>query len=62
MRPDEMEIPKAPTNYLKLDKQGTYKVRILSDFIEGYKDRIEAEKKSVFYRKEDCPEKAVNPK
>jgi hypothetical protein len=53
-----MDVPKSPSNYLKLE-EGTVKVRVLSDFIQGFIDRVE--KKPVYYRAEDCPKTAVNP-
>lgn len=55
---NSMEIPKAKSNYLSKLEEGTTKVRILSDFIDGYLDRDD--KKPLRYRKEDCPEKAIS--
>lgn len=57
--PTEMEIPKSPSNYTKLE-EGTTKLRILSDFVEWFKDRDESEKKSITYRKDECPSEALN--
>lgn len=56
-----MEIPKAPSQFLQLD-EGTVKVRVLSDFIEGYSDFDELAKKSTIYKKDECPEKSKNSK
>ena len=59
--PNEMEIPKSPSNYTKIE-EGTIRLRILStDFIEGYTDYDPSDKKSIKYRKDACPEKAINP-
>ena len=55
----DINIPKSPSNYTKLE-EWTTKLRILSEeFIEGYIDFYD--KKSVYYRKDECPEEAMNP-
>lgn len=61
MKLNDMEIPKAASQFLQLE-EGVVKVRILSDFIEGYSDFDESTKKSATYRVGECPEKAKNPK
>lgn len=54
-----MDIPKSPSNYLKLE-EGTVKVRILNaNFIEGYIDW--ADKKPIYYEKDQCPETSISP-
>ena len=56
---NDMEIPKAPSDYLKLE-EWSVKVHVLSpDFVEWFIDFYD--KKSVYYRKDECPEKAINP-
>lgn len=59
---NEMEVPKAPSNYTKLEEDGTVKLRILStDFIEWYSDYDASSKKSIKYKKDECPEQPINP-
>lgn len=56
-----MEVPKSPSNYLKLE-EGLVKVRILSqEFIEWYSDFDPVAKQSIKYKKDECPEQAINP-
>lgn len=56
-----MEIPQSASNYLKL-QEWAVKIRILSqDFVEWFSDRDEASKQSVKYKKDECPENAMNP-